>query len=344
MPSSNDSGPSFDWAATALGALFTGGVYLDGWAHTHGLVDETFLTPWHAVLYSGYVALAALLVGRAAWTVRREGVPWHRAMPNGYGLCLVGVACWIVGGLFDAVWHTLFGFEVDTEALMSPAHALLALGFALMTSGPLRAALGRPPRRWWNELPMLFSLTFVVSILTFFTQIAHPIANLFGTRQAVMGVTVELGITGFLLTSVILTAPLLFLLRHGRLPHGGGTILVGFNAFVMGFIVYHGAYPRRVVAAIVAAACCLDVLRAALRPSPERRRAFRIFAVAVPTLPTAAYFLAAATSDGIVWSTHLWSGVIVFAAAAGWLVSSRVLPPPIRPSDRRSSWAARSAR
>ncbi len=37
-----------------LGMVFVGGLYLDGWAHAHGMVDKTFFTPWHAVLYSAY--------------------------------------------------------------------------------------------------------------------------------------------------------------------------------------------------------------------------------------------------------------------------------------------------
>jgi hypothetical protein len=42
---------SFDWAVTALSVWVVAGLYLDGWAHNHGKVDETFFTPWHAVLY-----------------------------------------------------------------------------------------------------------------------------------------------------------------------------------------------------------------------------------------------------------------------------------------------------
>ena len=85
MASSNQR---FDWAATILAATFTAGVFLDGWAHTHGRVDDTFLTPWHAVLYSGFLAMAVLLVGRAAWGVARYRLTWRRAMPEGYGLGL----------------------------------------------------------------------------------------------------------------------------------------------------------------------------------------------------------------------------------------------------------------
>ena len=32
--------PLFDWTMTILTAAFISGLYLDGWAHTHGLVDD----------------------------------------------------------------------------------------------------------------------------------------------------------------------------------------------------------------------------------------------------------------------------------------------------------------
>ena len=86
MPSSNSptvlvprSGARFDWVATVLAAIFTGGVFLDGWAHTHGRVDDTFFTPWHAVLYAGFLAMALLLVGRAAWGVARVRASTNRS-------------------------------------------------------------------------------------------------------------------------------------------------------------------------------------------------------------------------------------------------------------------------
>ena len=37
-------GLHFDWLMGILGFLFVGGLYLDGWAHAHGKVDNTFFT------------------------------------------------------------------------------------------------------------------------------------------------------------------------------------------------------------------------------------------------------------------------------------------------------------
>ena len=325
------SGPAFDWAMTALNAVFIGGVFLDGWAHTHGRVDQTFFTPWHAALYSGFLATTLFLGGGLVWGVRHDR-PWRVALPDGYGLSMLGVALWVVGGPFDFAWHAVFGFEVDVEALLSPAHTVLALGASLMASGSLRAILRRPPSTWLRDLPSILSLTFVVSILTFFTQTAHPLANMWaiGTRPSSPGAT-ALGLVGFLLTSAIVIAPVLFLLRHGRLPTGGLTILIGLNSIAMGFLYHRGDYPLAPVTASIAAAVAADLVRWVLRPWARRAGAFRLYAFTVPVLSTGSYFACLGFTVGIAWSPHLWLGVIVHCGIVGWLLSYLVLPPRVEP-------------
>jgi hypothetical protein len=317
----------FDWIAIALGAAFTSGLYLDGWAHTHGRVDDTFLTPWHAVLYSAFFAMALFLIGRAAWGFRRTG-HWRTAMPAGYAPGLLGVACWVVGGPFDAFWHSIFGFEANVEALMSPAHALLALGYGLMASCPLRAGLRRAPGGWLDKVGIVLSMTFVVANLTFFTQIAHPVSNLWAAgRMRMSPDMIEFGITGMLLTAAILAAPVLCLLRWNRLPVGGVTILIGLDTIAMGFVFDRGLYPVAAVLAFVVAAALADVMRVALRPDAARSAAFRVFAVVLPALLYVGYFLALIVTVGVGWSPHLWLGVVVFAGLIGWLISYLVLSP-----------------
>ena len=132
-------GLGFDWAAVALGSVFAGGVYLDGWAHNHGKVDNTFFTIWHAALYSGYALYAAFLVISLVRNHAR-GYEWQRALPAGYEASLLGAIVFAVGGVGDLIWHTIFGVETNTAALLSPTHLILALGLVLMVGGPLRAA------------------------------------------------------------------------------------------------------------------------------------------------------------------------------------------------------------
>lgn len=79
-------GGRFDWAVVALGGWLMGGIHLDAWAHHRVAATlEAFFTPWHAVLYSGFFALAGLLVGAAGLSAHR-GSPWWRSAPPGYGL------------------------------------------------------------------------------------------------------------------------------------------------------------------------------------------------------------------------------------------------------------------
>src|SRR6266536_4660294 len=42
------------WALMITSAWLVGGGYLDGWAHSHGKVDQSFFTPGTPLLYAGY--------------------------------------------------------------------------------------------------------------------------------------------------------------------------------------------------------------------------------------------------------------------------------------------------
>jgi len=168
--------PLLAWFMVAASAWFIGGVYLDGWAHNHGKVDDSFFTPWHGVLYSGYGATAGVLLA-ALFRNRAAGLSWRRALPDGYAVSLFGALVFAVGGVGDLLWHTVFGIETGTEALLSPTHLSLALGGSLMAAGPLRAAWRRidtPPAGWLGWLPVLLSATVLMSFITFMSQFAHP--------------------------------------------------------------------------------------------------------------------------------------------------------------------------
>ncbi len=294
----------------------------------------TFFTPWHALLYSGYLAVA---VGLVAQIIRRiaTGVPWRQALPAGYGWSLAGALIFWFGGLGDMVWHTLFGIEVDVEALFSPTHLLLALGVWLMVGGPLRAAWQRVDNgiaRLGQHLPMLLSLTFMISTLTFMTQIAHPMANLWagGSRPSAYGwLFEEMGVMSFLWDAGVLMGSVLFLMRRWMLPPGALTLIVAVNAIGMGFLLSHGDYPVVPVLVRVVAGVIADGLYALLHPSVQQPHRLRWFAFAVPAVITALYFVALQMTAGIWWTIHLWAGIVVLTGAVGVLCSYLLLPPAL---------------
>ena len=175
-----------------LSALLVGGLDLDIWAHSHGKVDQSFFTPWHAVLY-GAMALNGFVLGIVmARNVLRKGHSWRRALPAGYGLSLIGVIAFAIGGVLDLAWHTLFGIEEDIQALLSPTHLLLATSAALILTGPLRSAairIGAGKPAGWRQLgPMLLSVGSVFTLLGLFTQFAHPLVDVFGAKSTALPV------------------------------------------------------------------------------------------------------------------------------------------------------------
>ena len=171
-----DAGTRFDWGIALLTIWVVVGFYLDLWAHAHGMVDDTFLTPWHAILYAG-AATFGLTLGVLATRNLMRGAPWRSALPGPYMVSLVGALASLVAGQFDFVWHSMFGFEGSVEALLSPPHLALAACGILAFSGPIRSVWARPTTApsWRRHGPAVIGLTAMLSLFAAFTQYAHPV-------------------------------------------------------------------------------------------------------------------------------------------------------------------------
>src|SRR5690606_2880921 len=89
------------------------------------------------------------------------------------------VIMFLLGGIFDLGWHEVFGFEANIEALISPAHLLLAVSAFLFVSGPLRSAWqgAQAINDWQSLLPVLISVLVLFSLLTFFTMYSNPVSQ-----------------------------------------------------------------------------------------------------------------------------------------------------------------------
>ncbi len=319
----------FDWAFTILSAWLVGGLYLDGWAHSHGKVDDVFFTPWHAVLYSGAFAIILLLSATYARNLL-GGYTWPHVLPAGYSLSLVGAAMFLLGGVLDMLWHEAFGVEVNLEALLSPTHLLLATSGVLMVGGPLRAAWSRTSSdasRGWRALGApLLSATLTLALLTFFTQYGHPIAQPLAARgfsSASTGFGRSLGVSGILLQSTLLMGMILLLTWRWSLPIGALTLLMTLSGALM--CVFEDTYlflPGVLIAGLLA-----DALLRWLQPTTKRRAQLRMFAFAVPALWYSLYFLTLQRTFGIAWTIHLWMGAIFLAGIAGMFVSLLIAPP-----------------
>ena len=169
-----------DWILAILSVWLIGGFYVDLWAHSHGQVDDTFITPWHALLYAGAASFGVVL-GAAAIAGRPRRVPLRGTLAPPYRIAFLGFGLFGVAGVLDLAWHSVFGFEVDVESLLSPSHLLLATAGMLMVGAPIRSAgarlLAGAPRTWRTAGPVVIALAMAVAILVAFTQYAHPIID-----------------------------------------------------------------------------------------------------------------------------------------------------------------------
>jgi hypothetical protein len=322
---------SFEIIFTLLSAWLVSGLFLDGWAHFHVAALETFFTPWHAVLYSGFLALASF-IGLTLGHYHRQGYPWQQAIPAGYKLSFWGIIIFGLSGLGDMSWHLIFGIERGIEALVSPTHLGLITGVVLMVGGPFRAAWQRPgpSTSGLAQLPSLLSLTFILAVLNLTTYYAHPLVApaasqryfLYSTR-----ISQELGLVGFLLQVGLLAGLLLLVIRRWpRLPAGFWfTPVIGLSSIGLSFMEdTFDLLPGMILAGIT-----IDLLYRLLQPSVFRPAALRLFAAAAPILWSTLYFLNLILSQGSWWSVHLISGAIFLTGIIGWLLSYLVVPPAI---------------
>ena len=329
----------FDWLIVALTTWFVAGIFVDGWAHNNieGLF-ETFLTPYHALMYSGVLALGAALVFTQFRNIQR-GYVWARALPKGYLLALIGFLIFGVAGGGDFAWHEMFGFEENTEALLSPAHLVLGLGGVLMATGPLRAAWSRRESTpgWRNLAPGLLSLTLALSIFTFLTMFANAIVNVntyAGQRPEGHAFAWDVTLAASVLVQIGLTmAFVLLAIRRWRLPFGAITLISGLNALAM--ILLRSTWTLEfwpVLIAVVAAGLIGDALLAYLKPSITRVGALRTFAFALPFIYVALFFGALLLTGGIWWRIHMWLGASFMAGVLG-IGYSFLLAPPAIPAE-----------
>jgi hypothetical protein len=321
-PRTGTLGSRFDWLVVAASAWLGAGLYWDGWAHGYGLPDS-FWTIWHAAFYSGFAACAAVILGGVARD-RPNAASWRAAIPAGYQWAVLGVFVFGLAGAFDMIWHTLFGIELGTDALLSPSHIALGTGAALMVSGPFVAATRRGADGGLRaRLPAVISLTFLFGTFTFFSLFAGPYSSVIGTGPRPNEPTLVRAVLGMYLFSALLVGCALVALRRGVLPVGALTVMLGLNAVAM--ILMRGHAPLEVqvtfMLVAIAAGAIGDVLLWRLRPSDSRPLQLHLFAFALPAVYLAVYLAVVVLRVGSAWTVHELAGMVTLCGIVGVLVS-----------------------
>lgn len=333
-----------DLILALLSAVMVIGVFVDGWAHNNLDTVETFLTPWHALLYSGFAAAAW-------WTARVSSRDrWGSGgVRPAYRLGVAGAAVFLIGGVADMAWHGVFGVEVDLELLLSPTHLLLMIGGLLLVSTPFRAARDEPsPGRpsFGEFFPTLLSLTSAAAIVAFFFQFASPFLDAAPTdsfRSFIANLPVSdppslveeydfyrqvTGVLGIQVTNLIYLGAIVLLLQRWRPPAGSLTFLFAIVAVLLSS--QHEFDSLILVLGPAAGGGAGDALVARLEAGPSRRRALRAVVMLVPLVTWSVFFLVMHVDQGVAWPVELWSGSIAFTVLAGFALSLLVAETPVR--------------
>lgn len=318
------------------------GLFLDGWAHNTRPVLETFFTPWHAVFYSGFAAVALWVLV----SVRRrhvEGDTWLAAIPVGYRAAVIGLALFMVSGAGDLAWHVAFGIERNEAALLSPTHLGLFTGGLLIVTAPLRsrwadARLGRSQP--WRELgPAILSLGLAGSLTAFILQNFSPIRENIISKAAgqaanilnigfVTNRSIEHVVASYMLATVFLFAPVLFLARRWDLPAGVVFALVGSQGVLLQGL--RGFEDPGLVLLVLISAAATEGLARALRPSPDHLGRLRAFAGLAPAIFWGCFLGGIALHDhGLGYKAEIWGGALVWTSLTTLALTLLMYPPPV---------------
>jgi hypothetical protein len=251
-------------------------------------------------------------------------------VPAGYGWGLVGVGVFAVGGLGDMLWHVAFGIEAGIDALVSPTHLLLLSGGVLLITSPLRAATSNPTEHRW---PAVISLASATSLAGFFLSYVSVFADP-GARQPLGTIphglpgheAAELpaiaGLGSYLVSTVLLVVPVLYLRRHRLLlPYGTVTILVAAVAIP-------AATLSRFVFLVPAAAALAGAIVADLILIMRPRMPDAALASLVPALIWTGQLLGLASIGYLRWPPELWAGVVVLTALLAWTLTWLITAGP----------------
>jgi hypothetical protein len=301
--------PAFVW--------FVGGLFLDGWAHNHGKVDNTFFTPWHAVFYSGYLAVASVLAV-LVWGSWMRGEHWQRALAGPYRVAILAAPGFGMAGVADLWWHTTYGFEAGIELLLSPPHLALASSMACICLAPARTDTPRDSMA--ARVPALLSILSAWSIATFILQFNHPFGIVWPQQTRIGETGVSVGVVGIVFHMAV-TGVIGAWLVTRRFAPGSLTVIVVINALLIALM---GDEYRFAVGVGAAALLCEGLNTLLTRRGVPITQRSTIQAGALAGLATVGYFGVIAATGVLVWPLSLCAGVCLLSTLLA-LLTQRTL-------------------
>jgi len=255
------AGPAGAYAVLLGAAISTVGISWDvEWHKDVG--PDTFFTLPHLVLYSGsalagIASLAMVLLSTSMQRAGRPVSPWMGGTPVrvfggiftaplGYLVSGIGAASFLIYGLLDLVWHSIYGFDA---VLSTPSHVALFLSISITMIGTVIVFAGAREQRWGR-----IGVVLAIPILMLFAPI--PVNALNNFTLPVNPVVV----------GIVLFSPLLLLIGAGVLQRAGAAVAIAVTlGTLQAALWWFSPWAAKVYATSVGLP-----LRDGLIPSPPR--------------------------------------------------------------------------
>jgi hypothetical protein len=345
------------WPITAL--------FFDGRNHNNKTGQESFFSIAHSVLYTGMTVFALYVAKVIVSYQPRRGFDL-KAIPVGYGVSIIGLCILGVAGPSDLIWHSVYGFEINIEAIVSPPHLALFLGGLLVSSTGIRSMWAKrdiaPSMR--RYLPALLSGILFIAMVNFITMyLSAWMTNVaptqafvddlkrfpdvmsnqrIGLSEGLRGYgddlfpyhyyTVGQSLASIVISTIVLLGPTLLILRRWRVP--GWTFTITFLAFglLMNIMTQYRDAWTLIVLALTGLA--VDLMQRAFAPARDKRLTLggiRLVGSLAAVVLWFSYFIALALEKGIGWKPTTWIGVCVIGIGAGFGTSFLIAPPAYGP-------------
>jgi hypothetical protein len=326
---------ALDYATAICCVWIAGGFFLDAWAHGHVPVDD-FFTPYHAVFYSGMLALGIVLAAYALGA-RGSGYAWADVFPRPYRLALLGIPIFAAAGIGDMLWHHFMGIEEGVDALLSPTHQVLGLSIFFVSSGPIRSVLAdRGATTLGRQLPLALGLATWLMLVHFGTAYGFdPAAGRTNAPPPIVPFTPEY-LTALSIGYYKIASGVLIVIFQSTLIAGFALWLVSrmhpspgllTTILLLGNLPAAAAFTNQtpLLGVTIAQALITGVLadlyvkRYDPHPAGAKVTSFNWFAVALPMTYVGIYLVGTALCDRIWWDWNvalgswIWSGVCGFA-------------------------------
>lgn len=316
-----------DLLAVIFSACMIGGAMADGWAHANLSESlEGFFTPWHGLLYAGFAATAAWIFWLAYQRRGQAPVWWRDGWPYGYRTGALGVLIFGAGGLGDMIWHETIGVEVGLNATFSPSHQLIVIGAVLMVTCPLRS--------WWaagdgglRSVTGVTALTLGIMAPTILLTYTSAFLTDAPTRSydpalaqqgGSYGLTAIAGVDSFVITTVLLVAPLMWLHRRRAVPGAATGMTFGVALFVMVMFEFPAPSAAGTLGALAGAALT-DVLLRRLDNVRGMAAPLRLplAGAAFAALLWTGHLIGLQLAAGLRWPIEMICGIVVLTAVVG---------------------------